>query len=524
MTRNRLFLKEATKLSQVRHNATRNPFIINHFYDILGKVLVDLGISDRPDLIWNADESGLPYEPKKCRVISGKGQKTLQIKTSSDRENVTVMATCSAVGVALPPLIIHQGQHVQSTWRPIKPAGTKYYPWQYANTSGWMTSEIFFKWFKKFEEETRIYDAAGETLEPRVLIYDGHLLHVWYGTLEHARETSVSIIKLPPRTTELLQPLDVGVFKSLKDTWGAELFKRLRLDEAEFTGLLSKEEVWGVACSIENIQNGFKRCGIYPINREQYPQHRFSDASLKKYNEWVAGGKKEITHSEVLEAVIEENKPAKADSTSNECSQSLASISDDVGNGDGEKVEYKVCVGRVISYFVPDDKPEDIMSMDSSNSSSSTPLCSTPTASTSQKSFQELCLEKLDRKPEKIAAATGTRKKVNPYSEIVTSDEQFERIIKEAERKDEEKANKARKKEEKAKKMKAIATTADDASYDDTEDEEEEYDDSDASYEDEVIKYGYMFHPASERQAYLYLRSVWESVNPPVTEVVCWSL
>ena len=34
-----------------------------------------LGIENRPDLIWNADESGMPHEPKKCCIVSVKGQK-----------------------------------------------------------------------------------------------------------------------------------------------------------------------------------------------------------------------------------------------------------------------------------------------------------------------------------------------------------------------------------------------------------------------------------------------------------------
>ena len=201
LTRNKLSLKEATKLCVSRHNATRNPFIVNHFYDLLEKTVKELNIEDRPDLIWNADESGLPYEPKRCRVVSGKGQKTLQIVTGSDRENITVLAACSAVGVALPPLIINQGQHVQSTWRPNMPVDSKYYPWQYANSSGWMKSDIFFKWFQKFEEVTRSYDECTSEVEPCILIYDGHMSHMWYGTLELARENKITIIKLPPHTT-----------------------------------------------------------------------------------------------------------------------------------------------------------------------------------------------------------------------------------------------------------------------------------------------------------------------------------
>ena len=79
MKRNNLSLKEATKLCVARYNATKNPFIVYHFYDILEQTINDLGIENRPDLLWNYDESGLPHEPKKCKVVSEKGQNTLQV-------------------------------------------------------------------------------------------------------------------------------------------------------------------------------------------------------------------------------------------------------------------------------------------------------------------------------------------------------------------------------------------------------------------------------------------------------------
>ena len=74
-----------------------------------------------------------------------------------------------------------------------------------------MTSETFFKWFKKFEEKTRALNEAGE-VEPRLLIYGGHLSHVWFETLKYAQDKKVVLLKLPPHTTELLQPLDVAFF------------------------------------------------------------------------------------------------------------------------------------------------------------------------------------------------------------------------------------------------------------------------------------------------------------------------
>ena len=58
-------IKDATKLSVCRYNATRNPFIIYHWYDLVIETIQEMKLENRPDLIWNCDESGLPGDPKK---------------------------------------------------------------------------------------------------------------------------------------------------------------------------------------------------------------------------------------------------------------------------------------------------------------------------------------------------------------------------------------------------------------------------------------------------------------------------
>ena len=142
MKRQNLSLKNA-KLSKPCQNATKNPFIINHWFDILEESIENLGLKECPDLIWNVDESGVPHEPKKCKVVSLKGQPTLQIITGSDRDNTTILAAVSGSGETLPPLIIFQGKQIQTTWRPSTKPDHKFYPWIYANEKGWMKSDIF---------------------------------------------------------------------------------------------------------------------------------------------------------------------------------------------------------------------------------------------------------------------------------------------------------------------------------------------------------------------------------------------
>ena len=79
LKRNKLSLKETTKLSSARYNARKNPFVTFHYFDILQEAIEKLKTRDRPDLIWNCDEPGLPHESNKCQVISEKGQKALQV-------------------------------------------------------------------------------------------------------------------------------------------------------------------------------------------------------------------------------------------------------------------------------------------------------------------------------------------------------------------------------------------------------------------------------------------------------------
>ena len=102
----------------------------------------------------------------------------------------------------------------------------------------------------------------------------------------------------------------------------------------------------------------------------------------------------------------------------------------------------------------------------------------------------------------------GKHRKVNPYGAIVTSDEQFETVIKEAEQK---------KKPKQKRKQKAM------------QEEESETDETvklhlesgtneDFSDEEPIFPEHFLFPPVTERQSYLHLKFVWSEIYPPVAE------
>ena len=53
-------------------------------------------------------------------------------------------------------------------------------------------------------------------VRPVILIQDGHGSHVSIELIELARKNDVHLLCLPAHCTHILQPLDVGVFKSFK--------------------------------------------------------------------------------------------------------------------------------------------------------------------------------------------------------------------------------------------------------------------------------------------------------------------
>ena len=62
---------------------------------------------------------------------------------------------------------------------------------------------------------------------PVLLIKDGHTSHTSIEVIELACANNVDLLCLPAHTTHILQPLDVGVFKSFKAHFSKTCHKHL---------------------------------------------------------------------------------------------------------------------------------------------------------------------------------------------------------------------------------------------------------------------------------------------------------
>lgn len=84
-----MFLERQPKLSLQRGDSTAhvhmdviNKQTLNYYFSLLEDVLKTSGLLDKPQQIYNVDESGVPLNPKPPNVVTKKGSKKVSYRVS----------------------------------------------------------------------------------------------------------------------------------------------------------------------------------------------------------------------------------------------------------------------------------------------------------------------------------------------------------------------------------------------------------------------------------------------------------
>lgn len=234
------------------------------FHDV--KAIIDeYGIL--PCNIYNMDETGYSIGSiKATRVIIDKTKNLRYSAYPGRQEWVSVIECISMDGRVLLPLIIFKGKSVSGKW--IPPHTPK--DWLFsANTEGWTSNQHSKKWLlENFEPHTQEM-AQGH---PRLLIFDGHGSHTTSDIIRHCIENQIQLALLPPHTSHLTQPLDIGVFSSVKAHMTRELDRYFRtgiprIEKAEWLDAFITAR--SLAFTKRNILSGWSGTGLYPFNPEK---------------------------------------------------------------------------------------------------------------------------------------------------------------------------------------------------------------------------------------------------------------
>ena len=83
--------------------------VMDKWYSDYEQFLLIHDLYNRPDQIWNADESGFPLCPKSGKILAPKGEKHVYHVTGSSKQQITTLVCINAAGGTIPPMHIFPG-------------------------------------------------------------------------------------------------------------------------------------------------------------------------------------------------------------------------------------------------------------------------------------------------------------------------------------------------------------------------------------------------------------------------------
>lgn len=299
----RLKQKYAETVSKGRAVVTRDR--IEGWFDEIYQYLAEenlLNVLEDSTRIFNGDETGFALCPKSGIVIGPAGNREdFYERTCAEKQQITVMATFSADGKVVPPMVIFP-------YKKMPQEIVEQFPDKWAlgrSDSGWMNSEVFYEYIgNHFLPYLRENDIS----RPVLLFVDGHRSHLTKHVSQLCSDNGIILISLFPNATHILQPADVAIFKPLKTGWTSAVrkwkFDNFPKDVTKHTFSSILACVFDQYAKEETIKNGFRKCGLYPFNKNSVDYskcllNRNIQNSLKSSNT-------SLVQSQIILAKVEE--------------------------------------------------------------------------------------------------------------------------------------------------------------------------------------------------------------------------
>jgi hypothetical protein len=242
-----------------------DPTIIRNWFTLVASTIAKYGI--RSDDIWNFNKTGfLIGMIASGMVVTGTDRRGRPKSVQpGNREWITVIQAINAAGWAIQPFIIGRGQYHLANWyRESNLPGN----WAIATSqNGWTDNEIGLEWLKHFDRCTSKRSVGSY----RLLILDGHESHHSVDFERYCEEHNIITLCMPPHSSHLLQPLDVGCFGPLKKAYGREIEHLIRssithISKTEFFPAFYA--AFQATMTEKNIKGGFKGAGLVPFDPE----------------------------------------------------------------------------------------------------------------------------------------------------------------------------------------------------------------------------------------------------------------
>jgi len=180
---------------------------------------------------------------------------------------------CEDLDIKVPPFVLYPGKSTKACNLVDLPPQTD----TMSTAKGWITTHSFRYWVES------IFLKNIPSTRPVLLILDGHSTHITWELTKYRERNLIELLCLPSHASHILQPLDVGVFGPMKNSYtkhcdiclsqtntnifnAGKTIKKV-IDKYVFGGLFKK--AYYDAMSANNVLSAFESTGIWPINRNR---------------------------------------------------------------------------------------------------------------------------------------------------------------------------------------------------------------------------------------------------------------
>ncbi|ORU95132.1 MAG: hypothetical protein A6F71_10800 [Cycloclasticus sp. symbiont of Poecilosclerida sp. M] len=124
---------------------------------------------------------------------------------------------------------------------------------------------------------------------PVCLLVDGHTSHIDLDTSKFCQENGILLYCLPPHSSHITQPLDVGFFSALKGAWKKAVINYnckhpgATVNKTTFSPVF--REAYLQIVKPQTIMNAFKHSGIYPPNRHAIDERKLYPSQVYQQKE-----------------------------------------------------------------------------------------------------------------------------------------------------------------------------------------------------------------------------------------------
>ena len=245
------------EISRVRGTTEVN---VKNYFQELDIILTKYNLKNKPEQIWNIDETGITLDHNPPKIVATKGERPFVV-TAGHSDNTTVIVAGSALGETIPPYVIYKGQRLTENKTKGCLPQTKFI----TTDNGWSTSETFHDF---------IFNHFLLHVQPRpcLLLYDGHSTHITIDLITKARENDIHMFVLPPHSSHQLQPLDVGIFSPFKAALSSECHKLMhsqvgrQITKDDLPSLIAN--AYNASLTVPNLMSAFRKTGVVPFNPE----------------------------------------------------------------------------------------------------------------------------------------------------------------------------------------------------------------------------------------------------------------